>query len=53
MYIYIYIYIYIYLYRNNFIQVDIFFSQLKKQKVRQIKAYELTQFLGNKATVQF
>lgn len=33
-------------FRENFIHVDIFFSQLKKQKVKQIKAYEITQFLG-------
>lgn len=33
--------------RNNFLNVDVYFAQLKYQSVQQIKAYDLVQFMGN------
>ena len=32
--------------RDNFLNMDVYFAQLKHQMVVQQKAYELTQFLG-------
>ncbi len=33
-------------YSANFMNVDVYFKQLKFQKVKQIKAYEIQQFLS-------
>ena len=32
--------------RDNFLNVDVYFAQLKYQSVKQIKAYDLVQFMG-------
>ena len=32
--------------RDNFLNVDVYFAQLKYQSVMQIKAYDLVQFMG-------
>ena len=36
--------------RENFLVMDVYFAQLKRQKVRQLKAYEMKQFLGTNHT---
>ena len=33
-------------FRENFLNMDVYFAQLKHQQVKQLKAYEITQFFG-------
>ena len=38
--------------RDNFLNVDVYFAQLKYQSVKQIKAYDLVQFMGTSSLAQ-
>ena len=40
----------LHVFRENFLVMDVYFAQLKRQKVRQLKAYEMKQFLGTSRT---